>query len=411
MIKRTLAVWASIVLLVVCLDGRPATDGLSQAPDAFFPLGFMGLSSVGSLPEKLADVAAGGFNVVHTFRSVQEIGEAEDYLSQAEAVGLQVIQNMPSCRAFGSDNPVCDEFGADVWSEAEWGEFISALAIHDNLVAWFLPDEIRDYTAAANLYTWVHIYDPLDRPVFANPGTYRQSTLVLFPAFSDFVWTAAYPEYGGDPRAMVTYAMRQDADACRGTSVRWGAILQFFDSAEFGRSGGYPTAHELRADSYQAIIGGAKGLWYFNYEMGRTLDEDLWEAISTVADEIVGLGGLDEVTLSPEVPQTITKTIVSGPTQSPIVRGEVYDSIQTLQKRHEGIYLFAVNVATDTVRSEFGNLQTRSDTVEVLFEARTIAIENGSFSDSFAPNDVHVYFIPHTRPYVLYLPFLYKAYW
>jgi hypothetical protein len=37
-----------------------------------------------------------------------------------------------------------------------------------------------------------------------------------------------------------------------------------------------------------------------------------------------------QVILSPAGPQTIAKTIVSGPSHSPPVHGEVYDSIQML---------------------------------------------------------------------------------
>jgi len=363
-----------------------ATPVVSGTPAPFFPLGFMGPAD----EALFAQIASAGFNVVYEFRCVQEIDEAEDYLNQAQAVGLQVIQNMPDCRAYESKDPLCDKFNADIWSEAEWGEFISTLATHDNLVAWYLPDEIDDYSAAANLYEWVHRHDPRGRPVFGNPGTYQRSIINLFPAFTDFLWATGYPDHREEPRALVTHVMRLDANACRGTDTRWGAILQFFDSVEFGSDGGYPTARELRADSYQAIVGGATGLWYFHYETGRNLPE-LLEAATVIADEIIGSGGLDQVILSQDVPQAIKKTILSGPTQSPPVQDEVYDSIQMRQKEHNGTYLFAVNVASDSVVVEFDNLPAEAVAVEVLFEGRTITVSDGSFQDSFAQDDVHIY--------------------
>lgn len=363
----------------------PEAEYMDQSPNnALFPIGFMGVQNEQAFPQ----IATGGFNIVHEFRSVQGISAAADYLTLADAVGLQVIQNLPDCRAYAASQPYCE--GVEIWSEGEWAEFISTLAAHDNLVAWFLPDEITDYDAAANLYEWAHTYDPRDRPVFGNPGTYQQSIINLFPAFTDFLWVACYPEYDDLPRAIVTYAMQRDASACAGTDTRWGAILQFFDSADFGGSGGHPTAHQIRCDSYQAIIGGATGLWYFNYLLGQDLAE-LLAGIEIVADEIIGTGGLDEVILAPDVPQTITKRVISGPTQSPVVQGEIYDSIQTLQKEYGSTYLFAVNIATDTVTVEFGNLPAGTEEIEVLFEGRTIPITNSSFSDAFAQNDVHIY--------------------
>jgi len=416
MIKRRFLLACILVTLVVCL-GRDSSS--AQSPAVSFPLGLMGPSvdydppSLGTEAEKVADVAAGGFNAVFEFRSVQEIDEAEDYLNQAEALGLYVIQNMPSCRAYENNLPECLENPVDIWTEAEWAAFISTLSTHDNLVAWFLPDGIDDFTAAANLYEWVKEYDPQQRPVYGQPDTFEQSIVNQFPAFADFLWVCAYPEYFEEPRAIVTYVMRLDAEACRGTDTRWGAILQYFDSSEFGGDGGHPTARELRADSYQAIIGGAKGLWYFSYEMGRILDDNLWEAMSTVADEIIGAGGVEEVILAPDVPQGIQKRIISGPTQSSSVRGEVYDSIQFLQKwqEGEGTYLFAVNIATDTVVAEFSNLWAESDTVEVLFEGRTISITGDSFSDTFAQDDVHIYFYAASRPAPpkIYLPIILKS--
>jgi hypothetical protein len=407
MIRKRLSVLGMVLIAIGCgkaPQSQLPTVIVTQTPDnAFFPVGFMGPAD----EEMFSRVAAGGFNVVYEFRSVQEIDEAEDYLNRAEAVGLYVIQNMPSCRAYESHDPVCEKWNAHVWSEAEWGDFISTMAVHDNLVAWYLPDEIGDYSAAANLYEWVHRYDPRGRPVFGNPGTYQQSIVNLFPAFTDFLWATGCPDHREEPRALVTYAMKIDANACRGMDTRWGAILQFFDSAEFGGSGGYPTAHELRCDSYQAIIGGGTGLWYFNYEMGRDLP-GLWEAVVTIADEIVGSGRLNEVILSPDVPQTITKTILSGPIQSPPVQGEVYDSIQMLEKAHGGTYLFAVNIATDSVLVEFGNLPVGTEAVQVLFEERRIPVSNGSFRDSFVQDDVHIYRMISSA---VFLPLVMKLSW
>lgn len=390
-----------MVMIVAACGGSPArplvtpervtpaasltAGGTATTGTAFFPLGFMGPADEALFTQ----IAAAGFNVVYEFKSIQDIGEAEDYLNRAEKVGLKVIQNMPSCRAFESDNPICKKWNAPVWSKGEWGNFISKLATHYNLVAWYLPDEIADYTAASNLYRWVKEYDPRQRPVYANPGTFELERITRLANYADFLWVACYPEYYQEPRAIVTFGMKLDATVGQYTNAEGGAILQFFDSARFGRKRGYPTARELRADSYQAIIGGASGLWYFNYEMGRDLP-GLWEALVKVADEILGSGGLNKVILSPGVPQTISKNIVSGPSHSPMAQGQVYDSIQTLQKQHNGTYLFAVNIATGSVVVEFGTLE-KATTVEVLFESRTIPVANGSFQDSFTQDDVHIY--------------------
>ena len=98
-------------------------------------------------------------------------------------MGLQVIMDLLVCRAYGTGHPYCEELS--IWNEQEWGEYISTLSTHDNLVAWYLPDEIDDYAVAADLYGWVKEYDPHQRPVYGNPGTFDLEIIQRFPDFSD----------------------------------------------------------------------------------------------------------------------------------------------------------------------------------------------------------------------------------
>ena len=67
------------------------------------------------------------------------------------------------------------------------------------------------------------------------------------------------------------------------------------------------------------------------------------------------------------------------------------ESIQMLQKEHNGTYLFAVNIAAAGVVVEFSNLPAGAVAVEVLFEDRRIPVSGDSFQDSFAQDDVHIY--------------------
>ena len=164
-------------------------------------------------------------------------------------------------------------------------------------------------------------------------------------------------------------------------------VPQFFDSSDFGRTGGHPTPHEARFDAYTALIAGAKGIVWFSYQNGVKLTE-LWEGLQEVAKELYELG---PVILSSDSPQTVSVSVISGPTQSPEHYGYVYDSIQILQKEEGGAYIFASNLATGTVIAEFTDLSSDVIAVDVMYEGRSIPVSNGSFRDSFAEADVHIY--------------------
>ena len=183
--RRTIATLSLMLMMVSCIGASQPTTAPTEAPlpfgrrtatqspapqpasasapaaaagqlqfDTFFPMGFMAVYAADQA-QAFPRIAAGGFNVVHEFRGIQDSGMAESYLSQAEAAGLHVIQNLPGCRAYAAPDPSCQQYNAGLWSEQEWAAFISTLATHDNLAAWYLPDEIKDYRAAARLYTWI----------------------------------------------------------------------------------------------------------------------------------------------------------------------------------------------------------------------------------------------------------------
>ncbi len=134
--------------------------------------------------------------------------------------------------------------------------------------------------------------------------------------------------------------------------------------------------------------------------MGLT---ELWEGLQEIAHELNELG---PVVLSPDAPQTVTVSVIPGPTQSPQTVGHIYDSIQILQKGEGGTYLFASNLATDTVVAEFSGLSSDVIAVDVLYEGRMIPVSAGSFRDSFDKADVHIYQVVTS---ITFLPLVMKT--
>jgi hypothetical protein len=110
---------------------------------------------------------------------------------------------------------------------------------------------------------------------------------------------------------------------------------------------------------------------------------------------IIELKTLLPILILPDPTQNITLNIISGPTRSePTAVGSTvldFDSIQKIQKGAQGEYLLASNIGDGTVVVEFEGIPATATVVEVLFEQRVIALNQGAFADTFNEADVHIY--------------------
>jgi hypothetical protein len=156
-------------------------------------------------------------------------------------------------------------------------------------------------------------------------------------------------------------------------------IIQFFKATSFGH---FPTEQELRSMSYMAIIGGAKGLFYWSY--GRLVSavpdiaqrRQYWQTLVRVTSQI---RSLEPALISPDAPGVLPRVAPAG-------------TIRVLAKQVGATrYVFAVNnTPTPNVRGTF-TLAAAGARVDVVGEARTIALAGLSFSDTFDPYEAHVY--------------------
>ena len=315
-------------------------------------------------------VREAGFDFVHIYDSKQTLENAANYLRAAQAVGLQVMQNMPSAHLHDGD-----EF---------WIKWVSTLAAYNNLAWWYLPEEPRraDHKAMQRLYEIVHQYDPQGRPAAVYFGT---THLDQWCDVSDIMILPAYPEYHQFPRVVARAWPDIARDACQDKGVV--SVQALFD-ANFNGTGERPTLADVRTDAYTAIIAGSQGLAWYSYGRGKDLP-DLWSAVKTVAQEVKTLS---PIIAAPPISPTFQVRVLSGPTQSPAFEGRSYDSVMTLQKIHAGaIYILAVNLAEAPVTLQFENLPEDIIEVEVLSESRTLSITNKAFRDEFSPTSSHIY--------------------
>jgi hypothetical protein len=170
-----------------------------------------------------------------------------------------------------------------------------------------------------------------------------------------------------------------------------------------GRTRRMPTLPQERFMSYQAIIHGARGLIYFGGNTKPSMsEEDLklgwnWRFWNNVLRRIV----LEVGDKSPLAP-----ALVARDSEIPIVPkipGVEFARAKGIETRvrevGDDIFLFACQRNRDTVQVKFQGVPPVDETGILMFEEpRTVKVENGVFTDWFAPFEVHVYKLHRKAP-------------
>ena len=189
---------------------------------------------------------------------------------------------------------------------------------------------------------------------------------------------------------------------------------QFWTIQQIAFSGTTPPAHTLvfptftqsRYMAYQALIDGARGLMFFGGNVAATL---------TPQDALLGWNWTFwNSVLKPVVQQLgdhspLAQALVVANSPLPVtINGAIVPDLEfCVREVPPYLFILASKREGTTVNVTFNGLPLWAGAGEVLFESpRTVTAQNGQFTDSFAPLDVHVYRFSHTNQNVtiLYLP-------
>jgi hypothetical protein len=149
---------------------------------------------------------------------------------------------------------------------------------------------------------------------------------------------------------------------------------------------GKPTPAQTKAEVWMSIVHGSMGIGYFVHQFQPTQDVHALLDDPTMKAAVAAINAqihqLAPVLNAPPVTNTATVTTPSG--ASPV---------DILVKRQGGnLYVFAVSMGSGTAMATFSIARAAaSATAVVLGENRTIAIQNGTFQDSFGGYAVHLY--------------------
>lgn len=225
-------------------------------------------------------------------------------------------------------------------------------------------ESLRNYDATGDIMG-VDIY-----PVSYPPGTHSLLTNKDISLVGDHARVISEAVQGKQPFWMIL-------------QISWSGVLKP------GKTLRFPTFPQERFMTYEAIINGARGLFYFGGANEKSLsdrDQKLgwnWTFWNRVLDPVIEEIG----TRSPLYP-----ALVAPDSKRPIkVSGG--DGMEFCVREANGeLFLLACRRSNETKKVEFSGLPASIKSGDVLYEApRTVEVKDGKFTDWFAPFDVHAY--------------------
>ena len=353
----------------------------------FFPIGMYAVSpydfNSNSFDVAVRDLKAAGLNLVHSY------GNRFDPELFA-AAAKQDVRQWTDGKGAGRER--------DSW-------FMATGRVDRTVLAWYIGDDTSMHTTPGQLLDRDEAVRMLDGTrITCHADGVRakaaKSNYQEYVNYADVFMPEIYPIDGFKDEWCVAEVCR-DMDRCWEDIRKYGdgerprgvwPILQCFHGKGWKR---YPTAQEMYAMSFAAIIHGGNGITWFKYGgdvgekgarysgMFRTPED--WTAMTNITRRIEALSPLlmERTPPQPPVPE-----IVEGPKTDPLGQPSV---TLLLKRRKNVICLMAVNAANEKVRARFDLGPLKATKVGVSWEGRTVAFSHGTFEDDFEPFGVHVY--------------------
>ncbi len=357
------------------------------------PIYVRGWYSDGNL-ERLRRIGASKFNAVLDYGlTSRPIAATKEYLAEAERLGVAVILCVndvyPSAtyRERLGDWEGNDEILAGV---------VRAFRNSPAAVAWYNNDELEFDLAgeAREYYDRIRALDPSRPQLMVH---FKRGGIAAFRGAADLFGIDHYPV----PKKPLV-AVAEALDAARGEVAPPGrpwAVIQNFawyqhrdpetpviagdvetprsrlPTAKEWRENRPPTFEEVRAMTYLAVVHGAGGILFWSlYNLEFLPDRvERWENACRVAAE---LSELEPILLSPDA----RSVECSNP------------EVHVTARMYEGAtYVIAINASDEPLRATLRVAGARDGRVNVVFERRTVLVDDESWTDFFAPYGRHVY--------------------
>jgi hypothetical protein len=162
----------------------------------------------------------------------------------------------------------------------------------------------------------------------------------------------------------------------------------------------FPTFFEQRFMAYEAIVNGSRGLTFFGGGLLPTLNErdrqlgwnwTYWERV--MKPLLQELGPRSPIEAALVAPDSKLEVKVAGSKGAGGQKNPDAGVMEYLVREvGNEVYIFACKKEGPTIQVQFSGLPKECASGQVVFEEpRQVVAKEGSFTDWFAPNDVHVY--------------------
>jgi hypothetical protein len=396
-----------IVMLALAAPPARAQDKVSVYPlGSSFPLQLYALAPDSHIPL----VAPNGWNVGHRYGWAQG-GDLDRLNALLQTFARNGLDGLPALPARG----IIDDTGRTGWEETDIDNWIQALAPNANIAYWDLPEELRywkpnEWAIVQNYTAWTRAQDPQLRPNYMYiPTHYTAEQVHNYVPYLDIVPASAYADHMGWPHAWVRWRMEETirgisladriigSDYLNGQKTPVGIVQLFAFPGEI-----VPTPEQTYHDFWQLIASGAQGIFVFSYARGQTDAGGAlianWNLLQQAASQITGPEQLGDMVLFGTAVSGVTSSVLDGPDQTVafIPTGYTepvqFPSIHLYTQQWNGnTYIIAINSTDQDVLARIANLPTSSTSATVLFQSRTVPIDDGSFSDAFSPWGVNIY--------------------
>lgn len=231
----------------------------------FFPLIlFIGEGPKGgnwaSSDDNLKRIAKAGFNSVMSYY-YGDRNDIDDFFVATRKHNLNVVFNLKDIHDGLHTYRRVDEPAIN-----RAMNIVSTFKNENNLLAWYINDEmgLGKYSSLESLYLGVRTED-YNHPVYQVE--YEVDNFNYLKEFSDIIGTDPYPvdKKNVNSLGLVSDLTRKTVDIANKEKAVW-QVIQLVDLTFAGRKEARaPTFQEMRNMTYQALIGGATGLSFYNY--------------------------------------------------------------------------------------------------------------------------------------------------